>query len=71
MPTFRIWYVGTEDFAIEEARSDVEACQKTGRNAEECEVQQIPEEDIVWETQQTLSPPQFHSMVLKSRTVEP
>jgi hypothetical protein len=47
MPTFRIWYVGTEDFAIEEASSELEACQKTGRNSEECEVQRIPEENIV------------------------
>jgi hypothetical protein len=50
MPTFRIWYIGTDDFAIEEARSELEACRKTGRNAEECEVQRIPEEDIAWET---------------------
>jgi hypothetical protein len=50
MPTFRIWYVGTEDFAIEEASSELEACRKTGRNSEECEVQQIPEENIVRET---------------------
>ena len=49
MPTFRIWYVGTEDFAIEEASSELEACRKTGRNSEECEVQQIPEENIVRE----------------------
>ncbi len=46
MPTFRIWYIGTEDFSIEEASSELEACQKTGQNSEECEVQQIPEENI-------------------------
>ena len=51
MPTFRIWYIGTEDFAIEEASSELEACQKTGRNSEECEVQRIPEENIVREMQ--------------------
>jgi hypothetical protein len=50
MPTFRIWYIGTEDFAIEEAKSELEACQKTGRNTEECEVQRIPEENILRET---------------------
>ena len=47
MPTFRIWYVGTRDFSIEEANSEWEACEKTGRRAEECEVQVIPEEHIV------------------------
>jgi hypothetical protein len=50
MPTFRIWYIGTEDFSIEEARSEVEACEKTGRDSQECEVERIPEENIVWET---------------------
>jgi len=49
MPTFRIWYIGTEDFSIEEASSELEACQKTGRDSEECEVQKIPDENIVWE----------------------
>jgi hypothetical protein len=56
MPTFRIWYIGTEDFSIEEASSELEACQKTGQNSEECEVQQIPEENIVRETRSD-SPP--------------
>jgi hypothetical protein len=50
MPTFRIWYVGSEDFAIEEAGSEIEACKKTGHDSQECEVQRIPEENIVWET---------------------
>jgi hypothetical protein len=50
MPTFRIWYVGTEDFAIEDASSEIEACEKTGRNLQECEVERIPEENIVCET---------------------
>jgi hypothetical protein len=54
MPTFRVWYVGTEDFAIEEASSELEACRKTGRNSEECEVQQIPEENIVREALATV-----------------
>jgi hypothetical protein len=49
MPTFRIWYIGTEDVSIEEASSELEACQKTGRSSEECEVQRIPDENIVWE----------------------
>ena len=30
-------------------KSGLEACRKTGRNSEECEVQQIPEENIVRE----------------------
>jgi hypothetical protein len=50
MPTFRIWYIGSDDFAIEEASSELEACQKTGRNSEECEVQRIPDENIVGES---------------------
>jgi hypothetical protein len=50
MATFRIWYIGTDDFAIEEASSELEACQKTGRNSEDCEVQRIPDENIVRES---------------------
>jgi hypothetical protein len=50
MPTFRIWYVGTDDFSIEEASSEIEACEKIGRNSQECEVERIPDENIVWET---------------------
>jgi hypothetical protein len=50
MATFRIWYIGTDDFTIEEASSELEACEKTGRNSEECEVQRIPDEDIVRES---------------------
>jgi hypothetical protein len=49
MPTFRIWYIGTEDFAIEEARSELEACEKTGRDSQECEVERVPEEIILRE----------------------
>lgn len=47
MPTFRIWYVGTEDFSIEDASSEIEACEKIGHNSQECEVQRIPDENIV------------------------
>jgi hypothetical protein len=50
MPTFRIWYVGTDDFSVEEASSEIEACEKIGRNSQECEVERIPDENIVWET---------------------
>jgi hypothetical protein len=50
MPTFQIWYIGTDEFTIEEASSELEACQKTGRKSEECEVQRIPEEHIVRES---------------------
>jgi hypothetical protein len=50
MPTFRIWYVGTDDFSIEEASSEIEACEKIGRNSQECEVERIPDENIVRET---------------------
>jgi hypothetical protein len=59
MPTFRIWYIGTEDFAIEEARSEIEACEKTGRDSQECEVERIPAENIVWETSNNSSFPEI------------
>ena len=49
MATFKIWYVGTTDFAIEEASSEKEACAKAGRESQECRVQRIPEEHIVRE----------------------
>ena len=47
MATFRIWYIGTEDFAIEDASSEWEACAKAGRDSQECRVQRIPDEVIV------------------------
>jgi hypothetical protein len=36
-------------FAIEEARSELEACEKTGRDSQECEVERVPEEIILRE----------------------
>ena len=57
MPTFRIWYVGTEDFSIEEASSEIEACEKIGRNSQECEVERIPDEKIVWQASSSSSLP--------------
>ena len=49
MATFRIWYIGTEDFAIEDASSEWEACTKAGWDSQECRVQRIPDEIIVTE----------------------
>ena len=49
MATFRIWYIGTEDFSIEDASSEIEACEKVGWERQECRVQQIPEETVVRE----------------------
>ena len=47
MATFRIWYVGTENFSIEDAATEQEACEKLGWESQECRVQRIPEEVIV------------------------
>jgi hypothetical protein len=49
MPTFKIWLIGTRELRIEEAKSTREACQKAGWKPEECEVQLIPEENIIRE----------------------
>ncbi|HTN73300.1 MAG TPA: hypothetical protein VMO00_19625 [Methylomirabilota bacterium] len=49
MPTFRIWRIGSREACIEEANSAREACEKTGWEPEECELQIIPEENIVRE----------------------
>jgi hypothetical protein len=47
MATFRIWFVGTKDFAIEEGSSEWEACRKAGLDSQECRVQRIPDDVIV------------------------
>jgi len=47
MPTFKIWLVGTREVSIEEADSERAACEKTGWEPEECELQLIPEENII------------------------
>ena len=49
MPTFKIWLIGTREVSIEEADSAREACKKAGWKPEECEVQMIPEENIIHE----------------------
>ena len=49
MPTFKIWLIGSRELRIEEANSAQEACQKAGWKPEECEVQMIPEENIIRE----------------------
>jgi hypothetical protein len=47
MATYRIWYLGSDDFAIEDGVTEQEACAKTGRKSYECRVQRIPEDIIV------------------------
>ncbi len=47
MATFRIWYIGSEDFSIEDATSEQEACEKLGWESHECRVQRIPDEIIL------------------------
>ena len=54
MPTFKIWLLGTREVSIEEADSEREACEKTGWEPEECELQLIPEENIVRDTERPL-----------------
>lgn len=50
MATFRIWCIGSEDFSIEDASSEQEACEKLGWQSQECRVQRIPDEIIVPES---------------------
>lgn len=47
MPIFKIWRVGRKEVSIEEGSSAEEACRKAGWKREECEVEVIPEEQIV------------------------
>ena len=49
MPMFKIWRIGSTEVGIEEANSEREACEKTGWEPEECELQMIPEENIIRE----------------------
>jgi hypothetical protein len=49
MPTFKIWRIGTREACIEEAETVRQACAKAGWKPEECEVQIIPEENIIHE----------------------
>lgn len=50
MATFRIWYMGTDEFSIEDVTSEKEACEKLGWESQECRVQRIPDEVIVQES---------------------
>lgn len=47
MPIFKIWHIGSREVSIEEGSSAEEACLKAGWRIEECEVQAIPEEEII------------------------
>ena len=49
MAMFRIWYIGSEVFSIEDAIPEQEACEKLGWESQECRVQRIPDEVIVQE----------------------
>ncbi len=48
MPIFKIWRLASKEVSIEEGCSAAEACAKAGWKAEECEVQTIPEEQVVY-----------------------
>lgn len=47
MPIFKIWHLGSKEVSIEEGSSVEEACGKAGWKSEECEVQRIPEDEIL------------------------
>ena len=47
MPIFKIWRWGSQEVSIEEGDSVEEACMKVGWRSENCEVQVIPEEQII------------------------
>ncbi|HUK42719.1 MAG TPA: hypothetical protein VLX11_16805 [Candidatus Acidoferrales bacterium] len=49
MPIFKIGRIGTREVSIEEAESAREACAKAGWKPEECDVQIIPEGNIIRE----------------------
>lgn len=47
MPIFKIWRLASKEVSIEEGSSVEEACAKAGWKSEDCEVQAIPEEEII------------------------
>lgn len=47
MPIFKIWHLGSKEVSIEEGNSVEEACSKAGWRSEECEVQEIPENQVI------------------------
>jgi len=47
MPIFKIWHIGSREVSIEEGSSVEEACAKAEWKSEDCEVQVIPEEQII------------------------
>ncbi len=47
MPIFKIWRLASKEVSIEEGSSVEEACAKAGWKSEECEVQAIPEKEII------------------------
>ncbi len=47
MPIFKIWHRGSKEVSIEDGNSVEEACGKAGWKIEECEVQAIPEEQVI------------------------
>lgn len=47
MPIYKIWRRGSKEVSIEEGNSVEEACSKAGWTIEECEVQAIPEGQVI------------------------
>ncbi len=47
MAIFKIWRLASKEVSIEEGSSVEEACSKAGWKSEECEVQAIPEDQII------------------------
>ncbi len=47
MPIYKIWRRGSKEVSIEEGSSIEEACDKAGWKSEDCEVQAIPEDQII------------------------
>jgi len=47
MPIFKIWHRGSKEVSIEEAGSVEEACAKAGWKSEDCEVEVVPEDQVI------------------------
>lgn len=47
MPIFKIWRLASKEVSIEEGSSVEEACRKAGWKSEDCEVETIPEDQII------------------------
>lgn len=47
MPIFKIWRLASKEVSIEEGCSAAEACAKAGWKSGECQMEVIPEEQII------------------------